>query len=300
MKIYAYTVEPIYVKSDQDIIAADYYRPKHVKKPAVIIMAHGFAGLRQSKLIVFAQRFAQAGYAVILFDYRFWGSSTGHPRELVSIKHQLDDWHQVIRYISKHKEINADHIILWGTGLSGGYVLKLASELKSVYAAMIQVPYLDGKQTAKLFSIQQLPKALKLSSQDYMGSKVGIKAKTLPVVHPFALSFFPTQDSYQGYMSIVHPDFFWSGEVPARTLFQLIKFRPIQYAQDIRLPILLIAAKYDQTTSIDLSRETATNLSTFVDYHEWEMSHFDIYHGQWLEKAISTQLNFLEQHIGVS
>ena len=43
-------------------------------------MAHGFAGLRQFKLIQYAQRFAQAGYAVILFDYRYWGS-TGKPRD---------------------------------------------------------------------------------------------------------------------------------------------------------------------------------------------------------------------------
>jgi len=37
-----------------------------------------------------------------------------------------------------------------------------------------------------------------------------------------------------------------------------------------------------------------------VQYHEWDMQHFDIYHDQWFEKAISTQLEFLHQHIGVS
>jgi predicted alpha/beta hydrolase len=37
-------------------------------------MAHGFAGLRQFKLVQYAQRFAKAGYAVILFDYRYWGA----------------------------------------------------------------------------------------------------------------------------------------------------------------------------------------------------------------------------------
>ncbi len=54
-------------------------------------MAHGFAGLRQFKLIQYAQRFAQAGYAVILFDYRYWGGSTGKPREMISINSQLED-----------------------------------------------------------------------------------------------------------------------------------------------------------------------------------------------------------------
>ena len=56
--MHAYTVEPLYVKSGQEVIAADFYRPKTEEKPAVIVMAHGLAGLRQFKLIQFAQRFA--------------------------------------------------------------------------------------------------------------------------------------------------------------------------------------------------------------------------------------------------
>lgn len=71
--MYAYTVEPLYIESGSDVIAADVYRPKQIESRAVIIMAHGFAALRQFKLIHFAQRFAQAGYVVVLFDYRYWG-----------------------------------------------------------------------------------------------------------------------------------------------------------------------------------------------------------------------------------
>lgn len=298
--MYTYTVEPLYVQSDKDIIAADFYQPKDVEHPSVIIMAHGFAALRQFKLIPFAQRFAQAGYAVVLFDYRYWGGSTGYPRELVLPKRQLEDWHTMISHVAKSKQINADKIVIWGTGLSGGYVLKLASELRHIDAVIAQVPYIDGRESAKLFPIQQLPKALKISSQDYMGGKIGLKPKSLPVVHPYALSFFPTSDSYQGYMSIVHPDYFWSGEVPARALFQLIQFRVIQYSKLIHLPVLFIAAEHDQLIPIQSSREVVKNLGSYVEYHEWSISHFDIYHTEWLQKAISTQLNFLEQYIGVN
>ncbi len=39
--MHAYTVEPLYVKSGQEVIAADFYRPKTEEKPAVIVMAHG-------------------------------------------------------------------------------------------------------------------------------------------------------------------------------------------------------------------------------------------------------------------
>ena len=297
--MHAYTVEPLYVQNDQEMIAADFYRPKTNSKPAVIIMAHGFAALRQFKLIQYAQRFAQAGYAVILFDYRYWGGSTGKPRELISISSQLEDWKTVIQYASTCKMVDSRRIILWGTSLSGGYALSLASELKNIQAVMVQVPYVDGAETAKLYPLQRYPQALKLSSQDYMGSKMGLNPKTLPVVDQYKLCFMPTSDSYYGYLSIVNPDYYWSGEVPARIFFNLMRYRPIQVVRQINIPVLFIAAQKDSLIPIDSSREAATNIAPFVSYHEWDMKHFDIYHTQWFEKAVTTQLEFLHQHIGV-
>ncbi|MEK5795013.1 alpha/beta hydrolase, partial [Acinetobacter nosocomialis] len=74
-------------------------------------------------------------------------------------------------------------------------------------------------------------------------------------------SFFPTPDSYQGYLSILNPDYYWSGEVPARALFQLIRYRPIQSVRDISIPVLFIVAKLDSLVPIDSSREAATNIA---------------------------------------
>ncbi|MDC4482260.1 alpha/beta hydrolase [Acinetobacter baumannii] len=297
--MHAYTVEPLYVPCDQEMIAADFYIPKTNNKSAVIIMAHGFAGLRQFKLIQYAQRFAQAGYAVILFDYRYWGGSTGKPREMISINSQLEDWKTMIQYASTCKFIDNRRIVLWGTSLSGGYALSLASELKNIQAIMVQIPYVDGAETAKLYPLQRYPQALKLSSQDYMGSKMGLNPKRLPVVDQYKLCFMPTADSYYGYLSIVNPDYYWSGEVPARVFFNLMHYRPIQLVRQINIPVLFIAAQHDSLIPIESSREAATNIAPFVSYHEWDMKHFDIYHGSWFEKAVTTQLEFLHQHIGV-
>ncbi|CAM0783519.1 alpha/beta hydrolase [Acinetobacter baumannii] len=297
--MHAYTVEPLYVPCDQEMIAADFYIPKTNNKSAVIIMAHGFAGLRQFKLIQYAQRFAQAGYAVILFDYRYWGGSTGKPREMISINSQLEDWKTMIQYASTCKFIDNRRIVLWGTSLSGGYALSLASELKNIQAIMVQIPYVDGAETAKLYPLQRYPQALKLSSQDYMGSKMGLNPKRLPVVDQYKLCFMPTADSYYGYLSIVNPDYYWSGEVPARVFFNLMRYRPIQLVRQINIPVLFIAAQHDSLIPIESIREAATNIAPFVSYHEWDMKHFDIYHGSWFEKAVTTQLEFLHQHIGV-
>ncbi|AYA02887.1 alpha/beta fold hydrolase [Acinetobacter sp. WCHAc010034] len=297
--MHAYTVEPLYVKSGQEVIAADFYRPQTEHKPGVIIMAHGLACLRQFKLVQFAKRFAQAGYAVVLFDYRYWGGSTGRPRELVSLKSQLEDWRTMLMHVGQRKSIDSRKIVLWGISLSAGYALDIASENKNIQAVIAQNPFVDGAESAKLYPLQQLTKALKISSQDYMGAKVGMSPRTLPVADEQGLCFAPSADACQGYQSIIHPDYYWSGEIPARVFFNLIRYRPIQNLRRIAVPVLYIASKNDGLIPIETSREAATNIAPYAEYHEWEMQHFDIYHGKWFEKAVSVQLDFLNKHIGV-
>lgn len=298
--MHAYTVEPLYVKSGQDVIAADFYQPKNIDQPAVILMAHGLAGLRHFKLVQYAKRFVQAGYAVVLFDYRYWGGSTGRPRELVSIKAQLQDWRTMIAHVAERKSINPRKMILWGTSLSGGYVLDLAAELNTVQAVIAQVPFVDGAELAKHYPFSLLPKMLKESSQDYMGAKMGLPPRRLPVADSENLSYLPYAEAHLGYQTLVHADYYWSGEIPAREFFKLLRYRPIQNVRKINIPVLFIAAKHDSLIPIESSREAATNIAPFVQYHEWDMKHFDLYDQHWFEKNIATQLEFLHQHIGVS
>ena len=50
------------------------------QKVPTIIMAHGFSAVKEQALPGYAERFAEAGFVTLLFDYRFFGSSDGEPR----------------------------------------------------------------------------------------------------------------------------------------------------------------------------------------------------------------------------
>ena len=65
------------------------------KRP-VVVMAHGFAGTKDSGLGPYAQRFAEAGLAVLAFDYRGFGLSGGEPRQQISLERQADDYRAAI------------------------------------------------------------------------------------------------------------------------------------------------------------------------------------------------------------
>ena len=78
-------------------LAAYVYRPDTTEVDApCVVMAHGFSGTRDDGLPGYAEAFRDAGFVVIVFDYRHFGDSTGEPRQLINIARQLDDYRAVI------------------------------------------------------------------------------------------------------------------------------------------------------------------------------------------------------------
>ncbi|MEJ7715553.1 MAG: alpha/beta hydrolase [Thermoleophilaceae bacterium] len=63
-----------------------------------VVMGHGFSSVREHRLDAYAERFAAAGVAVLVFDYRHFGSSAGEPRQLLNVGRQLDDWRAAVSH----------------------------------------------------------------------------------------------------------------------------------------------------------------------------------------------------------
>ena len=64
-----------------------------------IVMAHGFAGVKEMGLAGFAERFAAAGFVILVFDYRFWGESEGEPRNQIFALEMVEDYRNGITWL---------------------------------------------------------------------------------------------------------------------------------------------------------------------------------------------------------
>lgn len=296
----SYRIEPLYFKSADDIIASDFYLPKQTEQPAVIVMAHGLAAERSFGLAAYAKKFAQAGYAVICFDYRGFGGSTGKLRGMVSIQQQLEDWKNVLQQIQKRKEIDTRRIVLWGVSLSGGHVLKLASELRFIQAVVAQTPYIDGAESFKLYPKKYLSKLSALIAKDYMAKRLGLEPQKIAVVAQSIPSCYWNEACAEGYLQLVPSHVDRVEAIPARIMFSLARYRPIQAVRKITVPVFLLGATQDPLIPIEVTRLCATNLAPFVQYHELPIGHFDAFQGSWFDKNVRLQISFLHQHVGVA
>ena len=124
--------------SDGERCAAWLYLPAEEGPHPAVVMAHGFAGTREARLWAYPERFQAAGFAALVFDYRYFGDSTGESRQLLSIRHQLEDWRNAIAFVRTHEQIDPDRVALWGTSFSGGHVVGLPADDPRTAAVIAQ------------------------------------------------------------------------------------------------------------------------------------------------------------------
>ncbi len=110
-----------------------------------IVQGPGWLGLADAKLYVpYHQAFTDAGFAVLIFDYRGFGDSEGD-RGTISPTWQLADWRNAIAYMRGRSDIDARRGGIFGSGgTGGGNAVLVAAAEPEMRASISQVPVADG------------------------------------------------------------------------------------------------------------------------------------------------------------
>src|SRR5271168_4120270 len=88
-----------------------------------VVMAHGFGALKEMYLDRFADAFALAGLASLVFDHRGFGESEGLPRQEVDPWRQVRDFRDAITFAETLEATDPTRIGVWGSDYSGGHAL---------------------------------------------------------------------------------------------------------------------------------------------------------------------------------
>ena len=126
------------------------------KKLPVIILSHGWGGTA-AMLRPQAERFAQAGYFVLVFDYRGWGESDSRwvrdesatsdanarreLREVVDPLDQAADIFSAVHWVMGEPMVDVNRVGLWGTSFSGGLMVYVAARDPRIKAVVSQAAW---------------------------------------------------------------------------------------------------------------------------------------------------------------
>jgi fermentation-respiration switch protein FrsA (DUF1100 family) len=269
---------------------------------ACVIMAAGGAVTKEPGTDPFAQRFNDAGFAVLAFDFRRLGESGGQPRQVLSVKGQLADWQAAIAFAATLPGVAPTRLAIWGFSLSGGHVFRVASRNPQLAAAIAQTPLADGPAATRSAMRYTTPVALlRLTGRgvlDAFGGLVGRRPLLVPLAgEPGTVAMLSTPDGLEGDGALnpgnAYPD--WQQEVAARSALRIGFYRPGRHASHVECPLLVLACDQDcsalpgpavsaarRAPRAELVRLPGGHYAPFMHAHE---------------DAVEAELAFLRRHL---
>lgn len=286
--------------SDGISCAAWLYRPQGVRKPPIIVMAHGFGGFRELRLDAYAERFAEAGYAVLVFDYRHWGASAGEPRRVLDIGRQHQDWRAAVAYARQLDGLDPSRVVAWGTSFAGGHVLHLAARGGDFAAAIVQVPHVIGRASAFSQKPMSLLRLTAAALRDEVGSWLGRPPHRVTAIgRPGEVAMMTSAGAYDRVMEMagdLRAKMVRENDVAARIALRVPLYSPGRRVHRITVPVLVQLARRDDVTPYRTARAVADRIprGTVMSY---DCTHFEPYLDPHFEKIVADQIDFLREQV---
>lgn len=263
-----------------------------------VVMGHGFSGT-QDRLFESAERFADAGFATLTFDYRSFGESGGEPRQVVSVKDQLEDWRAAIRFARGVAGVDPLRIALWGSSLGGGHVVCVAAEDRRIAAVLAQMPFNGFPRRVEGRSRTDALRLLWAMMVDAGRGRLGLSPRYIPMVGSpggVAVTATPQAREHIAMLSGESEGSLWRNEVAPRGLFGMMRYRPGEEAYRLVMPVLVCVAEDDQETPEELSGQIAER-APLGELRRYPGDHFDLYREPVRGLVLADQIEFLREHL---
>jgi len=268
---------------------------------ACVIMTGGFAVTKEPGTDLFASRFHEAGYDVLAFDYRHFGESGGHPRQVAPIAGQLADWGAAIAFAPSLPGVDRDRLAVWSFSASGGHIFRVAARHPRLRAAITQTPNADGLAACRNAARHQKPGAFARFTGrallDAVGGRAGRAPRLVPLAGPpGTVAMLTTPDALDGDRALRaerYPG--WQRQVAARSALRQGFYRPGRAASRVECPLLVVVCEQDRSALAapairaaglaphsEVVRLAGTHYAPFLDSHE---------------QAVAAELSFLHRHL---
>lgn len=295
-----YTREDVTFDSHGTSCAAWLYRPNDSTNPPIVVMAHGFAAIRALRLDAYAARFAEAGYAVLVFDYRGWGDSAGQPRRVLDIGAQQQDWRAGIAYARSLEGVDTSRVVLWGTSFGGGHAMHLAAEDHDIAAVIAQVPHISGTASAFSQPARLVARLIAAGIWDQVRALTGRQPYRVPAAgYPGELAMMTSPDAAPMAIRLAgdrYEELLPENDVAARIALRVPFYSPGRQAPKIAAPTFVQIAERDTVTPFEVALKAAQRIPR-GQIRTYDCQHFEPYLEPYFDTVVADQLTFLAGHV---
>lgn len=293
-----------FFSSDGTRCAARVYRPTASSSPTpVVVMAHGFGGVRGLRLYAYAEHFAAAGYTVVVFDYRGFGDSDGAPRQVLNVAMQLADWRSALGFARALPGVDPERIVAWGTSFAGGHVISLAGQGEPLAAIISQVPHVSGPGAVRATGIATSLRVAPIGIRDQVRAWLGREPAYVDIVgRPGETGVMSTPDAHPGMHKLIEASGLSTDDYPqhvaARIVLRIGLYSPQRWAAGVTCPALVQIVEDDAITPRRVAEAAAARMAR-PTVQVFPGGHFDPYVEPLFAEVVAAQLAFLQEHVPI-
>ncbi len=269
-------------------------------RSACVVMASGLSCVREQRLDAFAERFAAAGYAVLAFDYRHFGSSGGSPRFLMQAGRQREDWRAALACVRSLQDIDSTRVAAWGFSLGGGNVQALTIEEPGIAAAICIAPVVDGlRSLLHIGGVRHVTRLGVAGVRDALQALRGAEPHMVPAGGPAGSSaVLAAPGTLAEFEAVTPPGSTWRNELCARAVLAP-PYRLTRKTGRIPCPILYCIAEDDQINPPALGIKAAEGAPR-GELRLCQGGHFAPLVGATFEQVVTDQIEFLDRQLSSS
>jgi fermentation-respiration switch protein FrsA (DUF1100 family) len=244
--------------SGTDTVRGWLYTPDEGTGPyPVVVMAGGWCYVKEIVQPTYAEMFARAGYAAVLFDYRNFGDSGGARRQHIDPHLQIEDYRNAISFAETLEEVDPDRIGVWGLSYSGGHALVLTAVDPRIKCAVSQIPVVDGYLNMRLangtVNFRRLQKALLDARRHRFATGEDVMVPHFTKDTDSEISAWPFPEGYDVFLHFQQneaPNYDFEATLESVDLLMSYDVRPF-VPRIVNTPVLMIVAENDDITLWD-------------------------------------------------
>ncbi|BCJ74868.1 alpha/beta hydrolase [Catellatospora sp. IY07-71] len=284
----------MFFASDRGLLAGCLYRPESPQPVPCVVMCSGF-GSTMDRLFPWAEAYAEAGLAALVFDYGGFGRSEGDPRQVVDLGRQRADIRAAVACARAAEGVDPDRIVLWGNSLGGAHAVVVAAGDARIAAVVAQIPFNGFPRRVAGRSTAQTLRLLAAIVADALRGRLGLSPHYIPLVAPPGEVAVTNAAEAAAHISTLSGgDTLWRNLVAPRGILQMMRYHPDRAAARLTVPLLVCLAADDAETPVELSRRLADRARRGT-LKLYPGTHFSFYADARTRQAVAAdQIRFLD------
>lgn len=250
----------------------------------------------------------------MIYDHRSWGSSDGLPRAEYNMWRQAEDYNDAVTYVKTLKdEVDADKVMIWGIGHSGGIAIIAAADNPNIAGVIIVAPMISGSNDVQNFSPEIMQTAWK-DRVENVGNHTSepTYSQLWPVDKTMALAKDGTQSILNGEQiwdfasgceqrsNVAGTE--WSKKITAQSFYHISRVEPEDYIHRIApRPLLYLVAATDVLTgTVERHREMFARAGQPKEFGVIDEHHLAtyMYENKAFEDSAAKQISWVKAMFG--